>query len=120
MRGYHKCTHEQVIKLAALLYRARFGADDKHFSKFRSEKPRRESLNGVNAGFQAANHPSSISQSELYNSYSAKNTPPPSPSLPYPPAEKIKKEEEWLACLIHKLKHSDRAKDWCIQRKTFR
>ena len=37
VRGYHKCTHEQVIKLAALLYRARFGADDKHFSKFRSE-----------------------------------------------------------------------------------
>ena len=71
MRGYHKCTHKQVIKLAALLYRARFGADDKRFSKFRSEKPRRESLNGVSAGFQAANHPSSIYQSEYHNPNSA-------------------------------------------------
>ncbi|KAK7090248.1 hypothetical protein V1264_010070 [Littorina saxatilis] len=39
VRGYHKCSKEQVIQLAALLYRARFGNDNKQFAKFSEIAP---------------------------------------------------------------------------------
>ncbi|KAK7483154.1 hypothetical protein BaRGS_00025558, partial [Batillaria attramentaria] len=34
LRGYHQCSPTQVVHLAALLYRIRFGSDAKHFAKF--------------------------------------------------------------------------------------
>lgn len=39
LRGYHKCSHQEVIQLASLLYRVRFGADESHFAKFSELAP---------------------------------------------------------------------------------
>nr|KAG5696739.1 hypothetical protein BaRGS_028859 [Batillaria attramentaria] len=39
LRGYHQCSPTQVVHLAALLYRIRFGSDAKHFAKFSEIAP---------------------------------------------------------------------------------